>query len=67
MTKNQIIEFSKQQGYAGCSFLKKWKGYDIYEPFLRDNETVSYIGLPYVILVKDNSIRMSTADEALSI
>ena len=41
---------------------KQWKGYEVYEPVYEDDVC---IGLPYVILVKDDKVRISTDDEAL--
>ena len=38
-----------------------WKGYEVYEPVY--NETM-YIGLPLVILAKDDEVRISTDEES---
>lgn len=66
MNKEKIIEFAKQQGYIDVLFLCKWNGYDCYEPlFNEDRDDVSYIGLPFMIMVKGEIIRLSTSDEAL--
>lgn len=41
---------------------RPWKGYEVYEPVYDDDVC---IGLPYVILAKDDEVRISTDDEAL--
>lgn len=66
MDGSKIIEFAKDQGYDSASFLQKWKGYEVYEPIF-EGEGVQKVGLPLVILVKKNSIRLSTQDEAFAL
>lgn len=66
MIEAKIIEFAKKRGYESVEYLKDWHGFRCYEPVYRMDNPVSYIGLPLVILVKGNEIRMSTADEAMS-
>lgn len=63
MKLNDVIEFAKKHGYDDAKFLSKWKGYDVYEPIF-DGEDDRYVGLPYVILVKGDEIRLSTPKEA---
>lgn len=41
---------------------KDYKGYKVFEPVYNKE---CFIGLPYVILVKDNKARISTAEESL--
>lgn len=41
---------------------ESWNGYTVYVP---DYDKPTYVGLPYVILVKDNEVRLSTAKESL--
>lgn len=65
MNKNKIVEFAKLQGYSGVEYLNKWHGYDCYEPLFSEDAEVSYIGLPFMIMVKGETIRMSTAEEAM--
>lgn len=64
MKIEKVVEFARKQGYDNVKPLEKWKGYDVYEPIF-DGEEVSFVGMPLLILVKDDKIRMSTADEAL--
>lgn len=64
MKLDKIRRFAKKEGYDDILFLGKWKKYDVYEPIFNDKKTV-YIGLPYLILVDGDKIRMSTAEEAL--
>lgn len=58
-----IILFAKQNGYETAVKADDWNGYECYEPVMKKNE-LSHIGPPLVILVKDNTIRMSTVEEA---
>jgi len=58
-----VIAFAKGQGYESAKYLYKWHDFDVYEPIFKANQT-SFIGVPLVILVKDDNIRMSTVDEA---
>lgn len=64
MKMETIISFAKQQGYDNAIYLGKWKGYDAYEPVF-DGADVSFVGLPYIILAKGDTVRMSTSEEAL--
>jgi hypothetical protein len=63
MTEDQILKFAIDQEYDDIKYIGKWKEYEVYEP-LFDYEGISYVGLPLIILVKDDTIRMSTPDEA---
>ena len=60
----QIISFAKKNGYDDVIYLGPWNGYDAYEPIFNDSDT-HYIGVPLIILVNGNTIRMSTVEEAL--
>ena len=63
MKLEKVIEFAKKQGYDSAKQLDDWNGYEVYEP-LFDGEEVAFVGLPLLILVKGDKIRMSTEDEA---
>jgi len=63
MKIEKIKDFAKQQGYDDVLSIGKWKGFDAYEPVFNGEEP-SFIGVPLLILVKGDSIRMSTVDEA---
>ena len=62
----KVNEFAKQNGYLKAEYLKEWKGYQCYEPIMNEDET-SFVGLPLVILVSDDEMRMSTPEEAMEI
>ena len=64
MKLDKIINFAKEQGYETAEYIGKWKNYDLYEPVFSTEAEVSYIGLPFTIMVKGDLIRMSTVDEA---
>ncbi len=66
MKYKDILDFAKKKGYDNIQFLKKWNGYECYEP-LFDNVEILFIGLPLVIMVKGNEIRMSTIEECMLI
>lgn len=62
----KVNAFAKEHGYEKAEYLKDWNGYKCYEPIMNETET-SFIGLPLVILVKNDEIRMSTSEEAMII
>jgi hypothetical protein len=64
MNQEDILKFAQKQGYDDIEYLEQWRGYDVYAP-LFDTEETLFIGLPLVILVKDDMIRMSTGEESL--
>lgn len=63
MDIGNVIAFAKQNGYKTAEKLNNWNGYECYEPIMNEKDT-SFIGPPLLILVKGESIRMSTVDEA---
>lgn len=64
---DEINRFARQHGYDGAKYLYDWEKYNVYEPFI-NNEQLTYTGLPLVILVDNNGeIRMSSSDEAMAI
>ena len=67
LNRKAIKQFAIAQGYEDIrKSRKKYKNYEVYEPLWSDsNECI--VGLPLVILVQGENIRMSTADEALEI
>lgn len=62
MSKEKIVAYAKTQGYKDAKYLHKWRDFDVYEPIY--SEDIAYIGLPLMILVKGEEIRMTTPDEA---
>ena len=66
MSKAQIIEFAKKNGYDGVLPLGKWREYDAYEPTFKGSSAKkpAFVGPPLLILVKGDEIRMSTEEEA---
>lgn len=58
-----VNDFARAQGFDGAQYLHAWRGYDVYGA-LFTGDGVSYVGLPLVILVKGETIRMSNEDEA---
>lgn len=66
MTKDKIIEFARSKGYDGAEYSGKWKDYEVYNPTVDGftEKDPAIIGLPLIILVQGDRIRLSTADEA---
>ena len=66
MSNDKILAFAKKNGYDGAEPLGKWRDYDCYEPTFEDTseEEPAIVGLPLIILVKGDEIRMSTEEEA---
>ena len=59
---DEIITFAQEQGYDSAVYVRKWREYEVYEPIF-DNKRVNTVGIPLMILVGDNKIRMTTVDE----
>ena len=63
MIRKEILDFAEKEGIRVK--LKRdldWHGYEIYVSIYKFGTVVGY---PYVIMVKNNIIRMSTARESL--
>lgn len=63
MLHEKIKQFAKEHGYVTVERLKDWNGYECYEPIM-DRKEIAEIGPPLLILVKGDTIRMSTVEEA---
>ena len=57
---DKVMEYAKSKGYNDIRQLESWNGYEIFEPILHED---AIIGIPFVIMVKGNNIRMSTPKE----
>lgn len=64
MKIQKVIDFARKHGYDNVKPLDPWREYEVYEPVFTGNDVVC-IGLPLIILIKDETIRMSTGEEAL--
>lgn len=62
MMAERIQEFAAENGYTKIEKAEPWHGYDVYVPVY---DEMSYVGLPFVILVRGEEIRLSTPEEAL--
>jgi len=60
---SKIIDFAKQNGYETAKYIGKWRDYDVYEPIFNSDE-ISFTGVPLVVLVRGEEMRMSTVEEA---
>lgn len=65
MNEKRILEFAREHGYESAEYRREWKEYSCYEPVFSLEQPISYIGLPLMILVKGDTIRMTTPEEAL--
>jgi hypothetical protein len=63
MNEEIVHEFAVMNGYPQIRKAKNWRGYEVYEPVFFEDV---YIGLPLIILVKGDSIRLSSVDEAFA-
>lgn len=63
MNIEKINGFAREHGYETVEKLPPWNGYEVYEP-IRHKDISSKIGPPLIILVKDETIRFSTVEEA---
>lgn len=63
-----ISDFAKDHGYETAEYNRRWGNFKCYEPILHKGRAAC-IGLPRMILedVKTGAIRMSTAQEAMTI
>lgn len=66
MLKKDIIAFAKENGYDDVAPLGEWRGFDAYEPLFEGStaDNPACVGPPLMILVKGDTIRMSTVEEA---
>jgi len=62
MNITDILAFAKTEGYVDAQPREPWNGYDVYLPLIGYDGPYT-TGLPYVILVNGDEIRMSTVDE----
>lgn len=60
--KEKILELMEELGAHTYIKGENWKGYEVYIPSYQENV---YMGLPYVVLVKDDKTRISTPEESL--
>ena len=58
---DKVKQFAIKQGYNDIKKLENWNGYEVYEPIMGED---AIIGIPLVIMVKGNNIRMSSIEEA---
>lgn len=58
--EKRVHEFALANGYAQIQKADDWHGFEVYEPVYFEP---TFVGLPFVILVKGNSIRLSTVEE----
>lgn len=61
--KAKVEELATLLGADRCKKSKSWKGYTVFVP--KYDEFV-IIGIPYVILVRKKSVRLSTINESLA-
>ena len=65
MDKREITEFAQKNGYDDAIYLGKWRDYETYEPIIEgpSEESPVVTGPPLIILVYEDTIRMSTPEE----
>ena len=60
--KTLIAECMEALGADDYRKGKSWKGYEIYIP---NYKKIVYSGFPYVVMVKEKEVRLSTEEESL--
>ena len=60
--EEKILELIEELGASKYKKGVDWNGYQVYIPEYKGNPC---IGLPYVVLVKGDEVRISTEDESL--
>jgi hypothetical protein len=68
MDKKKVLAFAKKQGYDDVRYIGKWREFEAWEPLVKGEGEDDFpcIGLPLLVLVKGETIRMSTEDEAFA-
>jgi len=61
-SKQEVLELMEELNAKSYSKGESWKGYEVYIPVY---EKEMYMGLPFVVLVKDSKARISTPEESL--
>lgn len=64
--KDRVLEYARECGYDTVSYKGVWNDYHVYEPDFYGIRTVC-VGLPLSILVNDDEIRLTTADECFEV
>lgn len=64
MTIEKIQEFADKNDFGKVVKSYPWNGYECYEPYVEDDEELPTVGEPIVILVKGDTIRISTPKES---
>lgn len=69
MEMEKIIEYAKAEGYDSAEYAGQWLDYEIYHPHFEGEDELhpAMVGLPFSILVKGETIRMSKPEEIFQI
>lgn len=60
---NKVVQYAKETGFYGASYLIDWNGYEVYEPTFSERDDIPMIGMPQFILYKSGEIRFSSFEE----
>jgi hypothetical protein len=60
---NKVVQYAKEAGFYGASYLIDWNGYEVYEPEFSKGDDIPMIGMPQFILYKPGEIRFSLFEE----
>ena len=63
---NKALEFARSNNYETIEYLGQYKNYYAYNPILKEDD-LTFTGLPYVILVNDNEVRLSDYNETMEL
>lgn len=64
---NEIIQFANKHGYETAEFIGLYNGAKAYSAIYRDDEEIYFIGLPAIILEKNNSIEWVQGEKSMEI
>lgn len=66
LSMKDIEAFAKKNGYETADYGGTYEDYDVWCP-ITDTKNYTFTGLPYLILVKGDEIKMTTPENALEI
>ena len=62
---NKVVQYAKEAGFYGASYLIDWNGYEVYGPEFSKGDDIPMIGMPQFILYKPGEIRFSSLKKNL--
>ena len=65
MERSKVLKFANDLGYGNIGEEDHWNGYEVYQLIYNKpgDENVYHIGLPHIVMIKGDKIRISTDTE----